>query len=332
MGCFNVTCSVSRLPITDQTPIRAFILGKPAQPANGPFFHPSDLYVPLATGLLGEYNDYGGIADCTPSESFEIARKYFFPLSQAEPVEDFVRDATYGDKNSMAQPVTLKKTTFEPAVAFVREDIYQKILSLYQSYRYGAAVDTAYKISRESIKTELEIIREAVKDASETWASVQKHTPNSILSMDYLVYSELQPKDFGDAHFNLIPIFYSVEGDMSYHALAPYRKELMDRLSKQGSIDDKTVDLAMEIAEHSHFNFMLRRLHTMWQPFTNLVGQDTPFELHRIFNEAVSSICAAKIQKEIEEQKAFDAATAPKSKSKSKAKSKAKPSAPGKPS
>src|ERR1700719_3254441 len=123
MGCFNMTCSVSHLPITAGMPMRAVVLARPEQPSEYTFY-PSAFFVPLSPSLSGTYDDYGRIENCKPTAAYDAACGHFFPQFKGD--YESLRD------NCSAEPVRIRQYGEDipctSAVAFIREDVYQEVL------------------------------------------------------------------------------------------------------------------------------------------------------------------------------------------------------------
>lgn len=87
MGCFNVACSFSKMPIRygDRVvfiPLKIDYLFKydPVQKlirGDTSLIYPHDYYNPLTLPIMGEYNDYGSICEIERDENIEVIENYF---------------------------------------------------------------------------------------------------------------------------------------------------------------------------------------------------------------------------------------------------------------
>ncbi len=92
MGCWNATCGLTRLPIHPGDAVVLFPLLLENAPTRlglgGGFSEQTDLAQPLAVGIRGEYNDYGGI-DSLSGEALELAYAMLRALPwHGEPADD----------------------------------------------------------------------------------------------------------------------------------------------------------------------------------------------------------------------------------------------------
>ena len=74
MGCWNETCGLTQLSITEGTPVKYFILV--AQEIKDPqaTCYSTDWFSPITLPLTGNYNDYGSIEDIKEDLSFDLNR------------------------------------------------------------------------------------------------------------------------------------------------------------------------------------------------------------------------------------------------------------------
>jgi hypothetical protein len=79
MGIYNVNCSISGLPITKGTEVRAFVLAEtPLWVRGESASSPCSFYMPVTVGIFGKYDEAGGIKECRPSVAFDLAIENFF--------------------------------------------------------------------------------------------------------------------------------------------------------------------------------------------------------------------------------------------------------------
>src|ERR1700722_8285350 len=153
MGCFNMTCSVSRLPVTANMAIRAVVLARTEQPSEYTFY-PSSFFVPLTPSISGTYDDYGRIENCKPTEAYEAACRHFFPQLKGD-YESLL------DGNASLETVKLrhfdKELACTTSVAFIREDVYQAVMK-----QAGGLAPTREEMAEEltQIKQELANMRD----------------------------------------------------------------------------------------------------------------------------------------------------------------------------
>ncbi len=291
MGSFNMTCSVSRLPITAGTPVRAFLI---AQPSAEPdyIFHPSSVYTPVAPGIAGKYDDYGRIEDVSLSAGFDFFREKNLPHLKGDP-ESLFDSATH-------EKITLKRLgqalPCKTSLAFVREDVYREVLRL--SGR--SAID------RKKMEKDLRQMQAAVKDYR---TLTKDYTPGQVdMIMARSAYSIISRASKTEcAQWYLTPFFESVSDNdvVAYQQAA--LGHIIGELEKDPKISKKTVDMAMEMAELLRFDYALRDLCVMWQPSTNLVGQETPYKLQMEFNKAVDGICKKELAAIKAEERKYNA-------------------------
>ena len=61
MGCWNATCNVTNLPICVGEKVVLIPLAKVKDDCDFNACYPTDVFVPFALPLIGEYDDYGAI-------------------------------------------------------------------------------------------------------------------------------------------------------------------------------------------------------------------------------------------------------------------------------
>lgn len=81
MGCWNGTCAVSNLPITQGTKVRGFILvpneySDEKLPLGSGICYSTDLFTPLSIAIRGEYNDYGAMENIIKDSNTDLILKY----------------------------------------------------------------------------------------------------------------------------------------------------------------------------------------------------------------------------------------------------------------
>lgn len=112
MGSFNVSCSVSNLPITEGSDV-AFLFLKPSQnykikngkiPALSSFTYSDDLYQPVTLPIFAKYNDYGSIEDIVMDSNVKAIEAHFgITIYELVMIVNDGRDAL--DHNSEIFPV-----------------------------------------------------------------------------------------------------------------------------------------------------------------------------------------------------------------------------------
>lgn len=99
MGCFNVACGISKIPIRsgDQAVYIPLKISRrlkfEGRMNNGQHFliYPYDHYVPITLPIIGKYNDHGDIEDIEVGDNIRIIENFF-----DKSIEDFV--------NTFSQP------------------------------------------------------------------------------------------------------------------------------------------------------------------------------------------------------------------------------------
>ena len=291
MGSFNVSCSVSRLPITTGTPMRAFILAGIKTPQDKMIFNPEALFVPLTAGLSGTYNDYGGIEDCKkPSPLFSATQAHYFPhySGTAENLIDSLRE----EPQALSLHRHGKAHACETSIAYIREDVYRQIM------RYNpneGKFTEDYCIDRKKLSAELKNIKKAFEKSAQLHQQsllyVSVKSPEQ-LALIKNVYFEV------NHDWRLAPLFHNYpENSLLHAAMEPCRTRLERLLlQEKGAPKKETLDLAAEILEHLHFNRVLAELNVLWQPTVLMAGQEPSFTLHHAFNKAVGKICEREVK------------------------------------
>ena len=83
MGCWNVTCGISNLPICDGEKVYAFIV-KGRSKYNNSFCEQTDYGVPISLPLEGTYNEYGSIENIIESPVNAFICNFFKKLDDDE--------------------------------------------------------------------------------------------------------------------------------------------------------------------------------------------------------------------------------------------------------
>jgi hypothetical protein len=75
MGCWDITCAVSHLPILKGDPIRLLLLRQQADQDPSPF-HPWAIWSPVSLPFKGKYDNYGGICEVESNAvvNFQVER------------------------------------------------------------------------------------------------------------------------------------------------------------------------------------------------------------------------------------------------------------------
>jgi hypothetical protein len=263
MSDYRRTCSITGLPLTAGTPVRIFVLAVPHLQEGG-----CHLYVPLTPGIRARIGSGGhDVRNVELSQGFKGSCAHFFPASQGHEA-DLLEDKE--------QPGTLLQDVFSGQMVkcgqnleFLREDVYQAVLKF---SHYEAA-------SRETVKADLEKFRQSLLKEAER-------------------RRELRETDTEPHHLptdSLMLIFHQRPAFFEQAATKPCRDLLVSMLEGKPAVDEKAVDLAMELLEFNRFNVALHRLGIWWQPSMDKAGESEPYHLQRDFSLAILGICKREI-------------------------------------
>lgn len=133
MGCWNATCNVTNLPIHAGEKVVVIPLVKVKEECEFNTCYPTDVFVPFAMPLIGEYDEYGSIENITTFESNKTHLlknfNYFYgksdgvnrtyePVEKTDDFELFVKSAIcvhggcYIKTNSMLHKNGMVETNF----------------------------------------------------------------------------------------------------------------------------------------------------------------------------------------------------------------------------
>lgn len=90
MGCFNMNCALSKLPITNQDEVIMIPMINQFQKSTREVKLPNtiientNILMPFPLGVIGQYNDYGGIANIQNKNISDFLTKYMFTSTSSK--------------------------------------------------------------------------------------------------------------------------------------------------------------------------------------------------------------------------------------------------------
>ena len=133
MGCWNETCMVSNLPISNGDRIVAIpIIESGNEKAKG--IYATDYWAPFLPFVRGRYDDYGSI-ESAADEAFEKIAKEFllkdeaiYDMTGPDFINEFVNQVSRNECDFKFPQVTYVKFAQRVRIAFVHESIFDKMI------------------------------------------------------------------------------------------------------------------------------------------------------------------------------------------------------------
>lgn len=296
MGSWNATCGLSGLPITRGTRAKLVLLtqglkqheGGPP-PADGTTY-PDDLWRPVVWPITGLYDDYGLI------EKLEIPSLKLFG-ARLERITPKTEDAAFFkalakkklDRDTEAGRRfyggdLLHKTLDERPLGHVliREDVWEAALNI--------SVDVWHtESSRADNRREME----AYLDEATTWVTKnmklrdQPGTAALKAAFDRSFKMEHHEKHFIRTLFREGRWFENLVQDAFLDKMDLRREDILPA--------------AYEVADLLHLRNVMMQLRMSWSPGTSRGSQETSWETHKVFHQAVIEIAEAELKKDEEE-------------------------------
>ena len=290
----NIDCAISGLPIENGTKTRAFILAK----ARNPYLqtlYPTSHFFPLSTGIVGTFNnDKKTIENTVESETFRLAIDAFFKNFTGS-TDELLEAITNSEIESVRTIEVLKSVKSDISLCYIREDVYQKMISL--SYNYSSndpAVDTNFSFDKESVKEEINMIRGIVERAPDFTSRSRSKEEAQQLTNSYIeMFLETEYRVNASKKFKrttLHSLFQTQEGSFWVQNLHPYKDVLFDKIRNPHVTDDEIAEFAINVLELIQTNLTMNGLGKTWQPSSDMLGQTTPYALQHEFALSIAEI------------------------------------------
>ena len=121
MGCYNGTCGISQLPITEGEDVVLFILKKNKDINGFGICYSDDAYMPIDIQIFSQYDDYGFICDLEKNDTNDCILEI---LNRRFKKEGIVCEINY--KNFKETIINLDEKKF--GFMIVHRSIYEKIM------------------------------------------------------------------------------------------------------------------------------------------------------------------------------------------------------------
>ena len=215
MGCWNESCGLTGLPVTDGLKCRYMIIRKVKRSKDDhAVYYPFDIFQPVSILVEGEYDDYGGVELET-----EVAAAFFESLTASR--VEFAEATMHGNIRINGNEYTLPVDSYH---WFARDDSFQMLNKL------------PLRDSRKTLgQSQKETLAKVVKVADET-------VRRSAIYGSFLGGYEIS-QAFGRMEMPQPPVF-SYLNDRLMAAIAPLPKEEINRLLDDGEKPDLDAILA----------------------------------------------------------------------------------------
>jgi hypothetical protein len=227
MGCFNVTCCVSGLPINHNDSVYVILLErKTGYPDNSKYFScqckSTDFFVPITFPIKGTYDNYGSVENCEPKwfhnellnainkgltsdhANFMVDKTIVSDLSE----EKFEKIKSFKDFDHFFKILVSSLIKFNNnylGYAFIREDAYNTYCELAEKWhpKWFSLIEEGYIACKEALQANSDFARMRDWGASNEFS--RSLNGNDVLSNQfyistYLKYNNPSEQDFEEFH------------------------------------------------------------------------------------------------------------------------------------
>lgn len=298
MGCWNETCGITQLAIRHNDKVRCFILIKQEFGSSfgggGGSSYINEIWNPLGPGILGKYDDYGGLDSIKedynaqllldklkggwvgPSENDEEETPVLDNLTLDNAIKRIERGKAFFKKSGF------KET--ELGLMFVLENVYQAMMKYNPIEVDFGQPKFLYKPFKEIFKSKLF-----------TWYSEALDLRQSL------------SKEQGEDRSLKLMLRLCSTGDDVFdnwrdYSEKSYKQLLMNKINDQVPLEDPTVQqICNSVFESMIFNKAMSKARKFWHPQTGKGSQDCELDIYKIINKASDAVINARIELDLKE-------------------------------
>jgi hypothetical protein len=253
MGCWNATCSLSRLPIECGDQVRAFIIAPHWAIKSSGFSYPDDAFIPMSFGILGEYDDYGLIDNIIENYNTEMIMDIFKEIEEKDIYEllrkierDYIYDIGKGffEHKYICNEKSEERKGKNIGFTLVREDIYQKIIDIRKNQKCWLRDHEGELFNDLYITAGIEYFQ-----------SLYDHNNDDDPTFHRLIYSDKN-------HF-----YYDIKHHFDYWVENNYENFILRKMTSTNTSDIPQVkDLVKDAVDMMQLRGFMSELRLSWMP------------------------------------------------------------------
>ncbi len=312
MGCYNLTCGISNLPILSGDPVVGFVLAANSDKSNAnSYCYINDSFSPISLPFYGLYDEYGSIENIDLGYK-EHLFKSSFRLDPNEDVKEWIKESLSHGSATVKIPSWLSAnrgyTNVSAGLWLCHRDIFESFKSLTYS-RWGGHDEDYKQTNEEVIKQDAKYVLEDYLANPELYQKVSSTGSIKFLSASGFESAIGRIKNFEGEKYSINLFLHSL-GFGSYASnsfltedyFGVYREYLVNCL-----IDGIDITpLIDDVAGYYCLVQAMKDLRKGWSPQTGAGSQQQEYHAHIKLMQVMTSIIKKEEALQIENTTRYD--------------------------